>query len=101
MSYTITIDQSDITAFDFIGRRYDCGSELLMQIVNNAIAMEYQDTNIEDPDYSYGFTATIPEHTAWDISDRMNNDTENMTTNHPLLAGSLWAKLTALYDSIV
>ena len=101
MTYKIRLNQDDISALDFVGRRYDCGTLLLEQILINALEIAYDDKNQDDSDYAYGIIAVIPEQTAWDIKDRMDNDTENMTTNHPLLGGSLWAKLVELYDSIL
>lgn len=100
MSYKIRLTQDDIKSLDFVGYRYDCGMLLLEQILING-NLTYDDKDQDDPDYAYGFTATIPEHTAWDMRDRIDNDTENRNTDHPLLGGLLWAKLTALYDSIV
>ena len=99
-SYTLILTEDDVKTLEFLSGRYDCGSSLLFHLLDSD-NIEYVDPDYEDPDYAIGFTAEMSESQAWEICDMMNNDTEEMSTSHPLLGGSLWAKLVDLYDSIV
>jgi hypothetical protein len=95
--YRLTLDRDDIRALDFIGNRYSIGSDLYNLLINAYIM--YEDP--EDPDM--GFTVELTECEAWQVIEFLNDDTENLTTSHPLLSSSsnLWEGLMSLYNSVV
>jgi hypothetical protein len=98
--YSLSITESDVKALEFVSGRYDCGTCLLLHLLDSE-NIEYLDPNSEDPDYCYGFNCEMTESQAWEVREMIDQDTEYRETSHPLLGGSLWAKLTDLYDSIV
>jgi hypothetical protein len=95
--YRLTLDRDDIRALDFIGNRYSIGLDLYNLLINAYITYEDQ----EDPDM--GFTVELTECEAWQVIEFLNDDTEDLRTNHPLLSSSsnLWNGLINLYNSVV
>jgi hypothetical protein len=92
--YRLTLDRDDIRALDFIGNRYSIGSDLYNLLINAYITYE-------DPDM--GFTVELTECEAWQVIGFLNDDTENLTTSHPLLSSNsnLWDQLIVLYNTVV
>ena len=97
--YQLTFDRNDLRALEFIGNRYGIGSDLLGLISTATIVYDGEEN--DDPYQS--FTATFGESIAWQILDLLNDDTENLTTSHPLLSSSsnLWEGLMSLYNTVV
>jgi|LakMenEpi03Aug12_release.lakeMendotaPanAssembly.Ray.scaffolds.fasta_scaffold583650_2 hypothetical protein len=97
--YHLTFDNDDLRALEFIGNRYGIGSDLLGLISTATIVYDGE----ENDDPYQGFTATFDDSIAWEILDLLNQDTEDLTTSHPLLSSSsnLWNGLINLYNSVV
>jgi hypothetical protein len=95
--YQLTLDHNDIRALDFIGNRYSIGLDLYNLLINAYIT--YEDP--EDPDM--GFTVKLTECEAWQVIEFLNDDTEDLRTNHPLLSANsnLWDQLIVLYNTVV
>lgn len=91
MPYRLELTEQDLHTLYFVGHRYCCGSMLIEAI------QKYEEWRVDNTNCVYH----LPEHVAWQISEYINLDTEDGTTEHPLLAGELWSKLLEFKDSIV
>jgi hypothetical protein len=97
--YHLTFDNDDLRALEFIGNRYGIGSDLLSLVSTATIVYDGE----ENDDPYQGFTATFDDSIAWEILYLLNQDTEDLTTSHPLLSSgsNLWEGLMSLYNSVV
>jgi hypothetical protein len=91
MAYKLTLTQAERAAFDWIGNRYSNGDEMRRII-------EQYPVNPDDTWDSVGpVTFDLPEHAAWDIAFRAEQE-DNL---FPCFAPDLTRKMYALLDSIV
>ena len=85
---TLTLTKDEIKALQMVGYRYDCGSELLSDLIG--------DWQLQNPRKDYdealeGFTVELYFDARRSLGDALKNDCENNV--HPMLSREFTKKL--------
>lgn len=103
MPYTLTLTPQDWQTIFFVGARYGW-SAALMEHCRHSLAIEgCPEYDTCDGRETRLHTFTIPEHTAWELKEAFESDTEGGHSMFPMLQtpSALSVKLYEFLDRIV
>lgn len=93
--YKLVLTKGDRDAIDWVGGRYSTGNDLRKLL----ITCEYEGEGEWDEPGDIMFD--IPEHTAWEIKELIDEETNGGRTSIPCFDRSLSEKLWEFVDKIV